>query len=283
MPVLNESDETGESDGTTSVPYEFLILGCGTSHGVPMIGCHCAVCESTDPRNQRTRTGAVIHTPQGNILIDTSPELRLQLIREKIDLIHAVIYTHSHADHLYGLDDLRLFGHYLKKPVPLYCEEIVEHQIRQAFGYAFGDPKVNDHPGSIPLLELSRIGLDPFEILSVPIQPLRLMHGRLPVLGYRIFNVAFCTDVSHIPDETWPLLEDLDVLFIDALRDKPHATHLSVRQALDVIQRVRPQRAYLTHLSHALDYQTTNARLPPNVELAYDGLRIPLRATSAPA
>lgn len=258
------------------IPNEFRILGCGTSHGVPMIGCHCAVCESTDPRNSRTRTGAVIHTPQGNILIDTSPELRIQLVREKIDLIHAVLYTHSHADHLFGLDDLRLFGHYLGKSVPLYCEEIVEQQIRRAFGYAFGDHNVNDHPGAVPMLELSRIDLQPFEVLGVPIQPLRLLHGKLPVLGFRVFNLAFCTDVSEIPDETWPLLEGLDVLLIDALRDKPHPTHLSVQQALNVAERLKPRMTYFTHLSHSLEYHTTNARLPPNVELAYDGLRIPL-------
>lgn len=268
--------ELNVPNDSAAFPHEFRILGCGTSHGVPMIGCHCAVCESTDSRNTRTRTGAIIHTPLGNILIDTSPELRLQLVREKIDLIHAVIYTHSHADHLYGLDDLRLFGHYLGKPVTLYCEEIVEQQIRRAFGYAFGDANVNNHPGSVPMLELARVGLEPFELLGVRIQPLRLMHGKLPVLGYRISNLAFCTDVSEIPEETWPLLEGLDVLFIDALRDKPHPTHLSVQQALQVIERVQPRQAYLTHLSHSLEYHTTNARLPANVKLAYDGLRVPI-------
>lgn len=270
-------NELPESTLPPSSPsHEFLILGCGTSHGVPMIGCHCAVCESTDPRNSRTRTGAMIRTPQGNILIDTSPELRIQLCREKIDLVHSVIYTHSHADHLFGLDDLRLFGFYLGRAVGLYCEEIVEHQIRRAFGYAFGDENVNDHPGSVPMLELHRIGLDPIEILGVKIQPLRLLHGRLPVLGFRIFNLAFCTDVSEIPEETWPLLEGLDVLIIDALRDKPHPTHMSIQQALDVAARVRPRKTYLTHLSHSIEYQATNARLPPGAELAYDGLRIPL-------
>lgn len=261
---------------SVAVEPEFLILGCGTSHGVPMIGCHCEVCESSEPRNTRHRTGAMIRVPQGNILIDTSPELRIQLVRERIDRVHAVLYTHSHADHLFGLDDLRLFGHYLGRPVTLHCEEIVEQQIRRAFGYAFDESNPNIHPGSIPMLEFQRIGLDPLSVLGVPIMPLRLMHGRLPVLGYRVHNLAFCTDVSAIPDETWPRLEGLDVLIIDALRDKPHATHFSVQQALDVIARCKPKRAYLTHLSHSLEYHATNARLPENVELAYDGLRIPL-------
>lgn len=271
MPELNVLTDLA------SATHDFLILGCGTSHGVPMIGCHCDVCESTDPKNSRMRTGALIRTPQGNVLIDTSPELRIQLVRQKIDRVQAVLYTHSHADHLYGLDDLRLFGHYLGKPVTLYCEEIVENQIRRAFGYAFDDSNVNNHPGAVPMLEIQRIGPQPFTVLDVPVTPLRLWHGKLPVLGYRIFNVAFCTDVSSIPDETWPLLEGLDYLFIDALRDKPHATHFSIQQALEVIERVRPRMSYLTHLSHSLDYSKTNARLPPNVELAYDGLRVPLR------
>src|SRR5690606_20063273 len=130
----------------------FLVLGSGTSHGVPMIGCHCDVCESTDPRNKRTRTGALIQVPEGNLLIDTPPELRIQLLRERIDLVHAVMYTHSHADHLFGLDDLRLFGHYLQRPVDLFCEELVEQQIRTSYNYAFVPPYPNAHPGAVPLL-----------------------------------------------------------------------------------------------------------------------------------
>lgn len=255
---------------------EFIILGTGTSHGVPMIGCHCPVCTSTDPRNNRTRTGAVIQAPLGNLLIDTSPELRMQLLREKIDLIHAAIYTHSHADHLFGLDDLRLFGHYLEGPVTLYCEESVERHIRATYSYAFTIPYPNDHPGAIPNLVFSPISLEPVEILGIQIQPVRLMHGKLPVLGFRFNDIAFCTDVSHIPEESMALLEGLDVLILDALREIPHPTHFSVHQALEVIARLKPKRAYLTHISHFLDHQATNAHLPAGVELAYDGLRIPL-------
>lgn len=256
-------------------PRELVLLGTGTSHGVPIIGCHCPTCSSTDPRNNRTRTGVAVRSEQGTFLIDTSPELRIQLLREKIDVVHAVIFTHSHADHIFGLDDLRLFGYRLKRAVPLYCEEVVETQIRSAFSYAFGPPDPDQHYGAIPQLELRRIGLDPFELLGNQIQPIRLIHGKLPVLGFRIGNVAFCTDVSYIPDESWPLLEGLDVLIIDALRDEPHATHFGIGQALDAINRVKPKRAYLTHVSHYLEYHTTNARLPPGVELSYDGLRIP--------
>ena len=254
---------------------ELILLGTGTSHGVPVIGCHCHTCESTNPRNNRTRTGVAVNTEQGVFLIDTSPELRIQLLREKIDLVHAVIYTHSHADHIFGLDDLRLFGYQLEHPVPLYCEESVERQIRASFSYAFETPAADLHRGAIPKLELLRIGLEPFEVLGVQIQPIRLMHGRLPVLGFRIANVAFCTDVSLIPEESWSLLEGLDVFVIDALREEPHATHFGIPQALAAVERLRPKQTYLTHVSHHLDYESTNARLPRGVELSYDGLRIP--------
>jgi phosphoribosyl 1,2-cyclic phosphate phosphodiesterase len=254
---------------------EMILLGTGTSHGVPVIGCHCHVCESTNPRNNRTRTGVAVRTPQGTFLIDTSPELRMQLLREKIDLIEAVLYTHGHADHLFGLDDLRLFGYRLERPVAIYCEENVETQIRTSFSYAFAPPSPELHHGAIPLLEFHRIGLEPFEVLGQKIQPIRLIHGRLPVLGFRIGNVAFCTDVSFIPDESWPLLQGLDVLVIDALRDEPHATHFGIPQALATVERVKPKKTYLTHVSHYLDYESTNARLPAGVELSYDSLRIP--------
>lgn len=254
---------------------ELILLGTGTSHGVPIIGCHCPVCTSPNPRNQRTRTGVAVRAPEGMFLIDTPPELRLQLLREKIDLIHAVCYTHSHADHLFGLDDLRLFGYRLHHAVPLYCEEIVERQIRASFSYAFAEPDPDLHHGALPQLEFRRIGTEPFPLLGLTVQPIRLLHGKLPVLGFRIGDVAFCTDVSSIPDESWPLLENLDVLIIDALREEGHATHFGIREALAAIEQAKPRRAFLTHVSHHLDYEATNARLPPHVELSYDGLRIP--------
>lgn len=254
---------------------ELILLGTGTSHGVPIIGCHCPVCTSPNPRNQRTRTGVAVRAPDGMFLIDTPPELRLQLIREKIDLIHAVCYTHSHADHLFGLDDLRLFGYRLRHAVPLCCEDIVERQIRASFSYAFAEPDADLHHGALPQLEFRRIGTEPFPLLGLTVQPIRLLHGKLPVLGFRVGDVAFCTDVSYIPDESWPLLENLDVLIIDALREEGHATHFGIREALAAIDRAKPRRAFLTHVSHHLDYEATNAKLPPHVELSYDGLRIP--------
>ncbi len=242
--------------------------------GVPMIGCECDVCRSPNPRNHRTRTGVAVRTREGTFLIDTPPELRLQLVRERIGMVEAVLYTHAHADHLLGLDDLRIFGYKRQRPVDLYCEPAVQEAIRSTFAYAFAT-----EPGlhSRPQLEFATIGLKPFVLLGEMITPIRLLHGTLPVLGFRIGDVAFCTDCNHIPEESWPLLEGLDTLILDALWEEEHATHFSVTQAVSVIRRVQPRWAYLTHCSHRLEYERTNERLPDGIELAYDGLQIPLR------
>jgi phosphoribosyl 1,2-cyclic phosphate phosphodiesterase len=253
------------------------LLGTGTSMGVPMIGCTCPVCTSAHPRNQRTRTGVHVAAPDGGLLIDTSPEMRLQLIREGISRVDAVLYTHAHADHILGLDDLRIFGYKRNAPVPLFCEPRVEATLRQTFAYAFLDESERDGWHSYPNLEFRTIDLAPFDLLGLSVQPLRLMHGRLPVLGYRLRDVAFCTDCSEIPPESRELLANLDVLVLDALWREPHPTHFNLEQALAVIAELRPRQAYLTHVSHRLDYERTNAELPVGVELSYDGLKIPIR------
>lgn len=271
--VKNENSYFREHSLRRGRSGKVILLGTGTSVGVPMVGCHCAVCTSDDPRNSRTRTGVVVEAPEGNLLIDTSPELRLQLVRERIEMIDAVLFTHSHADHLFGLDDLRIFGLYTNRATPLYCEENVERQIRTSFGYAFAPPDPHAHRGATPLLRFERIGVEPFNLLGLAVRPIRLIHGRLPILGFRFRDFAFCTDVSHIPDESWPLMEGLDVLVISALREKPHPAHFNVEQALEAVRRLRPKRTYLTHISHHLEHEATNRRLPPGVALAYDGLR----------
>jgi phosphoribosyl 1,2-cyclic phosphate phosphodiesterase len=256
-----------------SSPHRFIFLGCGTSVGVPMIGCDCRVCRSPNPRNNRTRASVLLKLPAGNLLIDTTPELRLQMIRENIPVAHAVLYTHYHADHLFGLDDVRLFPKRLGGPLPLYCTGEVEEVIRQAFSYAF-HPGSDDLPaGVLPKLEFRRITAAPFEVLGERVVPIPLVHARFDVFGFRLGNVAYCTDVSHIPDGSWPLLEGLDVLVIDALRPhKPHPSHFGLPQALEVVRRVRPRQTYLTHMGHEMDYDTLPAELPPGVAMAYDGL-----------
>ena len=250
----------------------FTFLGTGTSVGVPMLGCDCAVCKSPDPHNHRYRCSVLIRTPQGNLLIDTSPELRLQLLREKVHVIHATLYTHYHADHLFGLDDLRPIVRTLGGPIPLYCTAEVEGKIRTAFAYAFGPEADSLSAGMIPKLVFERIGTEPFRVLDEWVTPIPLIHAHFDVLGFRIGDVAYCTDVNQIPRASWPRLEGLRVLILDALRFKPHPAHFGLEQALDVIRQFSPERAYLTHMSHELEHETVNRMLPPNVQLAYDGL-----------
>jgi phosphoribosyl 1,2-cyclic phosphate phosphodiesterase len=261
---------------TTDFRGEMILLGTGTSVGVPAIGCGCAVCSSTNPKNQRARCAAVLGLERGNLLIDTPPDLRFQLLRERIGIIHAVIYTHDHADHLYGLDDLRLFPFYLNGPIPLYCERIVEQRIRRVFDYAFSDREPT-HAGAAPHLDMHTIDTEPFTALGERIVPIRLQHGpRFQVLGFRIGNIAYCTDTNEIPAESWPLLEGLDVLILDALRNRPHATHFSLDEAIEAARKVRPKRTLFTHICHELEHESTNAKLPSGMELAYDGQRIRL-------
>jgi phosphoribosyl 1,2-cyclic phosphate phosphodiesterase len=256
-------------DTTRSLSF----LGTGTSTGIPIVGCNCPVCQSKNPRNQRYRCAVLVRLPGGNLLVDTPPELRLQLLRERVKLIHAVVFTHYHADHLYGLDDVRPFPRYLGGPVPLYCTAEVERKIRETFAYAFR-PEAEQLPiGYIPKLAFQRINEEPFFVLGERVTPIPLIHAHFNVLGFRIGDMAYCTDVNKIPKESWSLLEGLDVLILDALRPKPHPGHFSLEEALDVVSRVRPQRAYFTHMGHELEHEATNRSLPAGVELAYDGLR----------
>jgi len=251
----------------------FTFLGTGTSVGVPMVGCDCAVCRSTNPRNHRYRCAVLIGTPQGNILIDTPPELRLQLLRAKVHAIHAVLFTHYHADHLFGLDDVRPLCRQLGGPMPLYCAAEVEYKIREAFSYAFAPSAEQLPAGYLPKLGFRRLTGEPFLVLEQRVVPIPLIHAHFDVYGFRIDDVAYCTDVNRIPDQSWSLLEGVRVLVIDALRLKPHPGHFSVDEALEVIDRVKPERAYLTHMGHDLEHEATNRRLPSGVELAYDGLK----------
>ena len=261
---------------TTDIRGEFILLGTGTSVGVPAIGCGCHVCRSDNPKNKRTRASAIVGLPLGNLLIDTAPDLRMQLLREGIGIVHAVVYTHEHADHIFGLDDVRLFPFRLNGPVPLFCEPQVERRIRHSYDYAFSD-KPQTHVGATPQLITRTIGLEPFEVLGAQVRTLRLQHGpNYQVLGFRIGNIAYCTDTNFIPEESYDVLAGVEVFVVDALRHHPHATHFHVDAALAAIERVKPRQAYLTHVCHDLEHEETCAALPAGVDLAYDGLRIPL-------
>ena len=261
---------------SADISGQLVFLGTGTSVGVPTMGCGCPVCLSTNPRNKRLRSSIILGLPEGNLLIDTTPDLRTQFLREGLGVAHAVAFTHEHADHLFGLDDLRMFSFRIGGPVPLYCEPHVERRIRQSFDYAFSDGP-QSHSGAVPKLEIRTIGLEPFEVLGTTVQPLRLLHGpNYEVLGFRFGNIAYCTDTNFIPEETFQKLAGVEVLILDALRTQPHPTHFNLAGALEAIARIAPQRALLTHISHDLEYEQTNSLLPAGVELAYDGLRLPL-------
>jgi phosphoribosyl 1,2-cyclic phosphate phosphodiesterase len=262
-----------------SQPLSVTFLGTGTSTGVPMIGCTCAVCTSSDPHNKRTRVSIVVSaankndgTPQ-NILVDTTPEMRLQLIREDLNRVEAVLMTHSHADHIFGLDDIRQINFRHNMVMPIYSStETLEH-LRRAFDYVF---RVTQAGGGKPQLDLK--DLNPLESVTMPngidVLPLPIFHGTMPIYGYKFgSSLAYLTDVSEIPDETLPHLYGLDTLILGAIRYEPHPTHFNIAQALEVIEAVKPKRAFFTHISHYLDHETVNRELPSHVRLAYDGLK----------
>src|SRR5437764_1407622 len=242
-------------------PRTFTFLGTGTSTGVPMVGCTCAVCQSTNPRNQRYRCSVLLGLPQGNLLIDTTPELRLQLLRAKVPVVHAILFTHYHADHLFGLDDVRPFARILGGPVPIYCNAETERKIREVFSYAFREGEQLPL-GYLPKLAFHRIEDDPFTVLGQRVVPVPLVHAHFHVLGFRMDDVAYCTDVNRIPPESWPRLEGVRILVLDALRYKSHPGHFSVDEALEVVDRIKPDRAYFTPMTHELDHEATNRKLP---------------------
>ena len=255
------------------------VLGSGTSHGVPMIGCICAVCQPSDPRDRRLRPSIHIAVEGGpSILIDTSTDLRQQALANRIARVDAILFTHSHADHVMGLDDVRRFNVMQGGAIPVFADERTSQDLRQTFSYIFNPP--SEKGGGIPQLALTTI-TGRFNIGPAGIQPVRLFHGRRPILGYRLGTFAYLTDCNRLPDETWPLLENLDVLVLDALRHRPHPTHFTVAEAIEVVARVKPRHAYLTHICHDLPHVATNASLPAGVELAYDGLVVAIEAGDA--
>jgi Metal-dependent hydrolases of the beta-lactamase superfamily I len=253
------------------------LMGTGTSHGVPMLGCDCDVCCSENPKNKRTRTSLLLRNRELTYVIDTPPDLRQQLLQEKVKRVDAVLYTHAHADHIYGMDDLRAYGHFQDAAIPLFCEANVAKVLRESFPYAFAEVPAGTHEGWRPRVKLETIVPGPVEIPGLRVDAIRLKHGGLETLGYRVGSFAFCTDVNRIPEESFAHLENLDDFVIDALRHEPHPTHFSVAEALDVVAKVKPKRAWLTHISHVLEHEETEESLPPHVRVAYDGLTIPIR------
>jgi phosphoribosyl 1,2-cyclic phosphate phosphodiesterase len=246
---------------------------------VPSIGCDCAVCRSSDPRDRRTRPSILIEldgpapSPFAagvrSILVDTSTDLRAQALANDVRRVDAILFTHSHADHVFGLDDVRRYNQMQKGSISCYADAGTLADLRRVFAYVFEPPR--QQGGGIPQLSLFRIA-GPFTLGGVEIVPVPLFHGRLPVLGFRIGSFAYLTDCNQIPDASWPLLDGVRTIILDALRHRPHSTHFSLAEATAVVARIGAERAYFTHICHDLPHAETCAQLPAGVELAYDGL-----------
>lgn len=255
----------------TEEPLRITVLGSGTSVGVPTVGCHCDVCRSEDPRDKRLRPSVLVRYSGKSVLIDTTPDFRYQALRAGIERLDAVLFTHAHADHIMGLDDVRPFNFRQKGSIPIFgCEETII-AIQRCFAYIFSD---DEKESSVPSLALHALDGAPFELFGLEFTPIPLMHGRSRIYGFRFGAAAYLTDHSEIPEESFEKLKNLDVLFLDALRYRPHPTHSTVERSLGYVERLAPARAYFTHICHDLPHASTESKLPPHVRLAYDGLEI---------
>ena len=252
---------------------KITVLGSGSSAGTPVIGCQCRVCHSENIKNKRTRCSSMITTDDGlNILIDTSPDFKYQAMRESIQKVDAVLFTHHHADHCHGIDDLRAFCQKYKMPIPIYANEVTMAELKLKFNYAIREesrfwetPVLQDHIAQSPII----IGDN--EIIPLPV-----IHGKMEILGYRLGNFAYITDVSEIPDSTISLLKGVDLLLLDCLRFEPHFSHFGFKQSIEISQKINPKRTFFIHMTHDIEYDAVSSDLPDNVYLAYDGLQLNL-------
>ena len=250
---------------------KITFLGTGTSQGVPVIACPCAVCASDDPRDKRLRCSALVQTCGKNILIDTGPDFRQQMLRANIKRLDAILFTHGHKDHTAGLDDVRAYNYVQRRPMDIYAEERVQKVLRQEFAYIFAEEK---YPG-VPELDLHTIDETPFSIDDTTVIPIRAMHLNLPVLGFRIGRLAYLTDANSISETEKDKLRGLNCFVVNGLRLKPHISHFTLNEALSLIDDLKPKQAYITHISHQLGlYRKIQAALPANVFLAYDALEV---------
>lgn len=255
---------------------KIIILGTGTSQGVPIIGCKCEVCTSTDPKDKRLRVSAFleIEDPSGGkrlkLLIDTSSDFRQQMLSNNIDDIDAVLFTHHHIDHISGMDDLRQINQRLKKYIDVYGNKLTLDEIKTTFRYAL-DPLLISH-NAVPLIKFNYITTEPFYIGFQKIIPIEFYHGNLKMLGYRINDFAYITDCSMLPESEFPKLEGLDVLIINALRRRPHPTHFSLDQAIEASAKIKAKQTYFTHITHDMKHSEIDPTLPDSMHFAYDGI-----------
>lgn len=253
----------------TSKQIKITILGSGTSSGVPVIGCKCATCRSIDPHDKRLRASLLIQSDNTNIIIDTTPDFRMQMLQNEIDHLDAIFFTHPHFDHIGGFDDIRALNFAMHREIQVYLNQYTLDNLHKSFYYAFEVPE--QMGGGVPLCTHHLITDDPIEINGLVFTPINMFHGRIPDLGYRIGNFAYLTDTNFIPESEYPKLQNLDFLVIDGLRPRPHPTHFSFDEAIAQAKTFNPKRIILTHLTH--DVKHSEADLPDGVELAYDGMQ----------
>jgi phosphoribosyl 1,2-cyclic phosphate phosphodiesterase len=254
-------------------PFRLTFLGTGTSTGVPAVGCHCDVCSSADPRDKRLRASVLLEFDGRAVVVDTGTDFRQQALRAGLDRLDAVLFTHAHADHIFGLDDIRPFNFRTRKPVPCYADVRTWDGIRRVYDYIFNPTSY----GGVPQVEPHVVD-GPFALFGRTFEPHYVLHGRLPVVAFRFGGGAYVTDCNEISDETVAALAGLDVLVLDGLRYADHPTHMTIPKALAYIERIAPRKAYLTHMNHEVSHEAVSRELPANVELAYDGLVVEVPA-----
>ncbi|MCH2235128.1 MAG: MBL fold metallo-hydrolase [Crocinitomicaceae bacterium] len=247
-----------------------IFLGTGTSQGIPVIACDCHVCTSPDAKDKRLRSSFLLELPAGNVVIDTGPDFRQQMLSNEVKRLDAILYTHEHKDHVAGMDDVRAFNFKMKKDMEVYATENVQKALKREFHYVFEAVR---YPG-VPRVNLNTITTNSFELLGEEIIPILVYHYKLPVLGFRVRNFAYITDAKTIPEEEKLKMKDLDILVLNALRKEPHMSHLTLEEALELIYELKPKKAYLTHISHLFGRHAEDHGLPDHVEIAYDGLTI---------
>jgi phosphoribosyl 1,2-cyclic phosphate phosphodiesterase len=252
-------------------PFTITFLGTGTSSGVPMIGCSCPVCTSTDPHDNRLRCSILIETAQTTLVIDATPDFRYQMLRAGVKKLDGIVFTHPHKDHIAGLDDVRAFNFFYKKAMPLYVNDVTLPRLLKEYDYAFADEKYD----GVPLLEIEKIDTRPFTVGDITLQPILVWHYRMPVLGFRIGDFTYITDANRIDPPEMQKIHGSHTIVLNALRREPHLSHFTLSQAVEIAQELKPVHAWFTHMSHQLGrHEDINAELPPGIALAYDGLKL---------